>query len=100
MGVDQKPREQVRPLGVRSRLVLPRVCRELRLHGVEGLPVDDGLVLAVVLFVSVGDLAGINRIRQDTVEMPDSPALPPVTGVHRAATSSMMKLSDIVAIAR
>src|SRR5947209_4729659 len=40
-----------------------------RLHGLKHLPVDDGLVLAIVLFVLVGDLAGIDRVGEQIVKV-------------------------------
>ena len=45
------------------------VLRQLLLHRSEGLPVDDGRVLAGIACSLVADLAGVERVREQLVEM-------------------------------
>ena len=48
------------------------LAAKLRLHGIPGLPVDDGRVLAIILLALVGDFAGIDGIGKHLVEMPST----------------------------
>src|SRR5256885_4541041 len=49
--------------------MLAIVGGKLRLHGPKCLFIDDGGMLAIVLFVLVGDLAGIDRVGEQIVEI-------------------------------
>src|SRR5438046_368712 len=70
VGAEEQASQQIRLLGSHARPMLAVVGGKPSLHGREGLSVDDRLVLTFVLLVVVHDLARIDRVGKDLVQMP------------------------------
>src|SRR6476659_63816 len=82
VGVKHESGEQARFLGAHTGAVMAAVGGKLGLRGRESLPVDDRLVLAVILRVVVHDLPGVDGVREDPVEVPaaERPVAPGLVG--------------------
>ena len=67
--VDQQPRQQARVLGVRAMPANDGVSVQLFLYCVPGLAIDDGFVLPGVALAFVDDIADIDGVGQQLVDM-------------------------------
>src|SRR5215207_11351841 len=66
----KKPGEQARFFGPRLHQLLVPVPGKLLLDGVPGLSIDDGRVLTGITLALVVDLARVERVREDAIEVP------------------------------